>query len=75
MIANVTDEHELRVGVRQEGLLFSANMFVTKSASGLSPPGRACRQVASFPKNAQPATVDPTAVRHLGSAHPELGAV
>jgi glycoside/pentoside/hexuronide:cation symporter, GPH family len=35
MIADVTDEHELRTRNRQEGLLFAALAFLTKASSGL----------------------------------------
>jgi len=35
MMADITDEHELRVGRRQEGVFFGALAFAGKSASGL----------------------------------------
>ena len=35
MIADVTDEHELRTGKRQEGLLFAASAFLIKASSGI----------------------------------------
>ncbi len=35
MIADVTDEHELRTGRRQEGLLFAANAFAIQACVGL----------------------------------------
>ncbi|MEN0065200.1 MAG: MFS transporter [Myxococcota bacterium] len=35
MIADITDEHELATGTRQEGLLFSAYTFLAKASSGL----------------------------------------
>jgi Na+/melibiose symporter-like transporter len=67
MIADVTDEYELLTGSRQEGLLFSANMFLTKAASGLGTlvSGILIR-VAQFPDNATLTGVDPSSVRNLG---------
>jgi GPH family glycoside/pentoside/hexuronide:cation symporter len=67
MIADVTDEHELLTGARQEGLLFSANMFLTKAASGLGTLGSGVLiKLAHFPKNASPSDVDPSIVTNLG---------
>lgn len=67
MIADVTDEHELRTGARQEGLLFSASMFLTKAASGLGTLASGIIiKAAQFPENATLATVDPGSVRNLG---------
>jgi Na+/melibiose symporter-like transporter len=67
MIADVTDEHELRTGVRQEGLLFSANMFLTKAASGLGTlVSGVLIKLAHFPEKAAPGAVDPHIVTNLG---------
>jgi GPH family glycoside/pentoside/hexuronide:cation symporter len=67
MIADVTDEHELRTGVRQEGLLFSANMFLTKAASGLGTlVSGVLIKLAHFPEKAAPGSVDPHTVTNLG---------
>lgn len=67
MIADVTDEYELLTGARQEGLLFSASMFLTKAASGLGTLASGIIiKAAQFPENATPATVDPDVVRNLG---------
>jgi hypothetical protein len=46
MIADVTDEHELSTGARQEGLLFSASAFLSKAASGA---GLSCNNLQSLP--------------------------
>jgi GPH family glycoside/pentoside/hexuronide:cation symporter len=55
MIADVTDEHELATGERQEGLLFSASMFMSKAASGLGVlVSGLLVKLASFPANAAP---------------------
>lgn len=67
MIADVTDEHELATGARQEGLLFSASMFLTKAASGLGTLASGVLiKAAHFPENATLASVDPDVVRNLG---------
>jgi GPH family glycoside/pentoside/hexuronide:cation symporter len=67
MIADVTDEHELRTGARQEGLLYAAMTFIAKSASGLAPllAGTVIK-LSGFPENAKPGMVDPNIVRNLG---------
>lgn len=67
MIADVTDEHELATGERQEGLLFAALSFVTKAASGVGVliTGIIVRLV-QIPANASADAVDPTIVRNLG---------
>lgn len=67
MIADVTDEHDLRTGVRQEGLLYSAMTLITKAASGLGPlVAGVVIHLTGFPENARPGQVDPATVRHLG---------
>lgn len=67
MIADVTDEHELLTGARQEGLLFSANMFLTKAASGLGTlVSGVLIKLARFPENAQAVGVDAQTVTNLG---------
>lgn len=67
MIADVTDEHDLRTGARQEGLLYSAMTLITKAASGLGPlVAGVILHLTGFPENARPTTVDPAVVRHLG---------
>jgi GPH family glycoside/pentoside/hexuronide:cation symporter len=67
MIANVTDEHELATGSRQEGLLFSAAMFISKASSGLGVLAAGIvLKLIQFPNNAKPGAVDPSVVQHLG---------
>jgi GPH family glycoside/pentoside/hexuronide:cation symporter len=67
MIADVTDEYELVTGARQEGLLFSAYLFLQKSATGLGMLASGIIiKIAHFPENAAAAGVDPSAVRLLG---------
>ena len=67
MMADVTDEHELAHGTREEGLFFGALSVVTKSASGLG------HQLAglgldaiSFPADASPGNLAPEVVDGLG---------
>jgi Na+/melibiose symporter-like transporter len=69
MIADITDEYELTTGMRQEGLLFSANMFLTKAASGLGTlVAGVLIRLARFPENAATTAVDPSLVSNLGWA-------
>jgi glycoside/pentoside/hexuronide:cation symporter, GPH family len=67
MIADVSDEHELSTGARQEGLLFSASMFLSKTASGLGTlVSGIIIKLSHFPDKTSPTTVDPAAVARLG---------
>jgi Na+/melibiose symporter-like transporter len=67
MVADISDEHELTTGSRQEGLLFSAGMFMTKAASGVGTlAAGVLLRLAQFPENAQPSAVSPTLVTNLG---------
>ena len=67
MIADVTDEHELRTGARQEGLLFSANALVAKASSGIGVlvAGMVVK-LSEFPVGATPGGVDPNVIYSLG---------
>ncbi len=67
MMADLTDEHELITGLRQEGIFFGALAFAGKSASGIG------HQVAGFgidligfPANAVPGEVPLDIIRNLG---------
>ena len=67
LVADVTDEHELDTGKRQEGLLFSANAFLIKAASGVGI--LVASQVVRFaaiPEGAKPDAVAPDVVHNLG---------
>jgi GPH family glycoside/pentoside/hexuronide:cation symporter len=67
MIADVTDAHELLTGTRQEGLLFSAGMFLTKAASGIGTlVSGIIIKAAHFPEGATYETVASSAVNQLG---------
>jgi Na+/melibiose symporter-like transporter len=67
MIADVTDEHELRTGARQEGLLFSANMLLDKMASGAGVFGASIViKIASIPVGASRDAVSLDVIRNLG---------
>jgi Na+/melibiose symporter-like transporter len=67
MIADVTDEHELVTGKRQEGMLFAALSFISKAASGVGVlvTGFFIRLVR-VPANASVEAIDPTIARNLG---------
>jgi Na+/melibiose symporter-like transporter len=68
MIADTTDEHELRTGRRQEGLLFSANTLIAKTSTGFgSLVAGALVFVVGFPDRATPDNVDPGVVTRLGA--------
>lgn len=67
MIADVTDEHELATGARQEGLLFSASIFMQKAASGIGTlVSGILIKAAQFPENADADKIDPRVVLNLG---------
>jgi glycoside/pentoside/hexuronide:cation symporter, GPH family len=67
MIADVTDEHELRTGARQEGLLFAAMTLIAKAASGLAPlVAGLVIKLSGFPENARAGAVAPEVIRNLG---------
>ncbi len=67
MIADITDEHELRTGARQEGLLYSANMLLDKAASGVGVFGASIVvKIASIPAGASRDTVSPHVIQNLG---------
>jgi GPH family glycoside/pentoside/hexuronide:cation symporter len=67
MMADLTDEHELETGRRQEGIFFGALAFSGKASSGV---GHLIAGVAidwiGFPENAVPGQVAPEVVRSLG---------
>jgi Na+/melibiose symporter-like transporter len=68
MIADITDEHELRTGSRQEGLLYSASTFLIKTSSGLGVlVAGFVITISGFPEGADPAAVDPRTVWNLGA--------
>lgn len=68
MIADITDEHELRTGSRQEGLLFSASTFLIKASSGLGVlVAGFVITLSGFPERVDPATLDPQSVWNLGA--------
>jgi Na+/melibiose symporter-like transporter len=68
MIADITDEHELKTGSRQEGLLFAANTFLMKAASGIGVLGAGLViDAVHFPENASVATVPEHIVNSLGA--------
>jgi glycoside/pentoside/hexuronide:cation symporter, GPH family len=67
MIADVSDEHELSTGARQEGLLFSASMLLSKAASGIGTlVSGIIIKICHFPDKTSLETVDPAVVSNLG---------
>jgi Na+/melibiose symporter-like transporter len=66
MIADVVEDSQVRTGRRSEGLFFAAMSFVNKAVSGIGAflAGQMLTFV-SFPQQADPATLDPSIIRHL----------
>jgi Na+/melibiose symporter-like transporter len=66
-MADITDEHELRTGRRQEGIYFGVLAFAGKSSSGI---GHGLAGVGldliAFPTNAAVGGVAPEVIRNLG---------
>ena len=66
-MADITDEHELRTGRRQEGIYFGVLSFAGKSSSGI---GHGLAGVGldliAFPTNAAVGSVAPEVIRNLG---------
>lgn len=66
-LADVADEQELMTGMRQEGMFYAARSFFAKASSGL---GHLLAGIAldviAFPVGAEPGTIDPDTVLHLG---------
>ncbi len=67
MIADTTDEREVATGARQEGLLFSANSFVSKASSGLGVlVSGFVISLAGLVENVAPESVAPGVLVNLG---------
>ena len=66
MIADIVEEVQLKTGRRSEGLLFAADGLLNKVVSAFAAvlPGLLLAYVG-FPRNANPATLDPSIMRHL----------
>jgi Na+/melibiose symporter-like transporter len=66
MIADITEEAQVRTGRRSEGLLMSAYTFITKATGAISAllPAVVLAFV-HFPAKAQPGTIDPAVVHHM----------
>ncbi|MDE2487342.1 MAG: MFS transporter [Alphaproteobacteria bacterium] len=66
MIADITEEAQLKTGRRSEGLLMSAYTFVTKATGAISAllPAMVLALV-HFPARAKPGSVDPAIVHHM----------
>ena len=70
MIADITEETQLKTGRRSEALLYYADQLMYKVVSGMATvlPGLLLAFVA-FPQHASPATLDPGVMRRLGLAY------
>ncbi len=69
MVADALDAQELNTGRRQEGVFSAALAFSGKATSGLGVlmGGLLLDYVVSFPRGADPASVDPSVVKLLGA--------
>jgi Na+/melibiose symporter-like transporter len=66
MIADVVEDSQLRTGRRSEGLFYAAMSLVNKAVSGLGTfVGAQMLGLVNFPQHADPATLDPSIIRHL----------
>lgn len=67
MIADITDEHELRTGRRQEGIFFAALAFAVKATVGIGQfVAGVSIDVIGLSAGAAPGSVSPETVRALG---------
>ncbi len=67
MFADITDEHELDVGERREGVIFSARAFAVKATGSLGLIfGGVLLDLIQFPRGASTGTVDAETVWLLG---------
>ena len=67
MFADVADELEFKAGVRQEGIIYSARSFCSKTAGGLATIlGGVALDLIGFPRGAEVGSIDPEMIYHLG---------
>lgn len=66
MVADVTDQIQLKTGRQSEGLIFSATTFVNKTVSGMGVlVSGALLTLVGFPDNAEPGAIDIAIVNQL----------
>lgn len=69
MIADITDEHERRHGVRQEGIFYAASSFAGKAVGGAGPVVAGfIIDLAGIVPGSSPGEVDPAAIERFGWA-------
>lgn len=67
MFADITDEHELEIGERREGVIFAARAFAVKATSSIGLIfGGILLDYIQFPRGAMAGTVEPDVVWQLG---------
>jgi GPH family glycoside/pentoside/hexuronide:cation symporter len=67
MFADITDEHELEVGERREGVIFAARAFAVKATASMGLIlGGVLLDLIAFPRGAKAGQVDPDIVWQLG---------
>ncbi len=67
MFADITDDHELEIGERREGVIFAARAFAVKATSSIGLIfGGILLDYIQFPRGAASGSVDPDIVWNLG---------
>jgi len=66
MVADITEDAQVKTGRRAEGLLMATNTFITKATTGVSAllPGLLLAYVG-FPAHARPGLIDMGIIRHM----------
>ncbi|MEM8768024.1 MAG: MFS transporter [Pseudomonadota bacterium] len=76
MLADIADQHELKTGLRKEGIFYSARAFFGKATSALGHLiGGIAIDVIGFPTGAQPGTVDEEILFELGLIDGPIAAI
>ena len=66
-LADITDEHELKTGKRQEGIFYAARAFFSKASNGMGQVvAGLCLDIINFPRNAIPGEIPRETIIELG---------
>ena len=66
-LADITDEHELKTGKRQEGIFYAARAFFSKASNGMGQVvAGLCLDIIDFPRNAIPGEIPRETIIELG---------
>ena len=70
MLADVVEENEVRTGLREEGVIFAASLFVKKSVTGLGIfTSAALLAAAGFPAHAAPGAIPGEVLTRMGAIY------